>query len=169
VVGGGLALRWLSDSVRLGRGGGRSGHWSCAHWLRAMAGIDAGEGAPAPPPEMSPQQRIEQVRRSLVKPLQSRSVAVFDCRVLFRFLGLPAPPDLLVRGTKFANICWSGAFGSIGSVRIDMFTVILMIEPPMPISCSSFLIFVQVDPFFPSFLIPHGRNEASTHKLGVLD
>ena len=55
------------DSARLGRGGGRSGHWSCAHWLRAMAGIDAGEGAAAaPPPELSPQQRIEQVRRVLL-------------------------------------------------------------------------------------------------------
>jgi len=56
-----------ADSARLGRGGGRSGHWSCAHWLRAMAGIDAGEGAAAaPPPELSPQQRIEQVRRVLL-------------------------------------------------------------------------------------------------------
>lgn len=54
----------LADSgERLGRGGGRSGHWSCTHWLRAMAGIDAGEGAAAAPPEMSPEQRIEQVRR----------------------------------------------------------------------------------------------------------
>jgi hypothetical protein len=162
VVGGGLALRWSSDSVRLGRGGGRSGHWSCAHWLRAMAGIDAGEGAPAPPPEMSPQQRIEQVRRSLVKPLQSRPVAVFDCHVLFRFSGLPVPPDLLVRGTKFVSICCSGAFGSIG-------TVMLSTELPMPISCSSFLVFAQVVPFPSSFLIPHGRSEAFTHNLGVLD
>jgi len=32
-----------------------------------MAGIDAGEGAAAaPPPELSPQQRIEQVRRVLL-------------------------------------------------------------------------------------------------------
>jgi hypothetical protein len=86
--------RAADSAARLGRGGGRSGHWSCAHWLRAMAGIDAGEGAAAaaPPPEMTPEQRIQQVRRvspsaptSLVRDPQPPPLpraAVVACRVL---------------------------------------------------------------------------------------
>ena len=34
------------DSARLARGGWRSGHWTCAHWLQAMAGIDGTGDAP---------------------------------------------------------------------------------------------------------------------------
>ena len=35
------------DSARLARGGGRSGHWTCAYWLQAMAEIDGAGDAPA--------------------------------------------------------------------------------------------------------------------------
>jgi hypothetical protein len=70
-----------------------------------MAGIDAGEGSPAPPPQMSPQQRIEQVRSSLVKLPQSRPVAVVNCHVLFWFF-LVSLWILLVRDSGFVRICW---------------------------------------------------------------
>ena len=49
-------------SVRLGRGAGRSGHWT---WLRAMAGIDgaaaAGDAAAHQQPDLTPTERVHQV------------------------------------------------------------------------------------------------------------